>query len=390
MPGHRIYLDYNATAPLAPGVRDAVCAALDLPGNPSSVHREGRAARAAIETARQQVAALVGAPARRVIFTSGATEAAALALTPDVAWDNARGCARLLVAGGEHPCVSNGGRFDGSAVGTVRLDPDGVIDLSALERALDAEPGRPAMLALQRANNETGVLQPVRAAADMVRARGGVVVCDAVQSMHRIEEAATDLGADALFLSAHKMGGPKGAGALVLVNPTLEIGAPLLRGGGQELGLRAGTENVAAIVGFGVAAAHALAMRHAESRRLLQLRDAFEKGLRALFPQVTIFGARAPRLPNTSAFALAGLPAETLLIALDLEGIALSSGSACSSGKVRSSQVLENMGVAPDLARCALRVSVGPGTREDDIDDALGALARVAQAISVRRMQPAA
>lgn len=390
MPAGRIYLDHNATAPLAQGVREAVCAALELQGNPSSIHKEGRAARAMVETARQQVAALAGVPASRIVFTSGATEAAAVALTPEISARGAKQFDRLLIAGGEHPCVREGHRFAAENVAQLPLTPDGTLDLSALASALDAAGERRAVLALQAANNETGVIQPVRQAADMVHGRGGIVVCDAVQALHRVDENAISLGADILFFSAHKMGGPKGVGALALANPALEIDAPLLRGGGQERGLRGGTENLAGIAGFGAAAACALENREFEAKRQAALRDAFEAGLRQRFPEVTIFGASAPRLPNTSAFAIHGLTAETLLIGLDLDGLALSSGSACSSGKVKPSHVLESMAVPPDLARCALRVSLGVGTAKHDIEKALEMIGRVAGRIAARRMKPAA
>jgi cysteine desulfurase len=390
MPGHRIYLDHNATAPLAPGVREVVCAALDMQGNPSSVHREGRNARAMVEAARQQVAALAGVPASRIVFTSGATEAAALALTPQISLKGAKGFDILIVAGGEHPCVREGHRFAAENVVTVPLTAGGIVDLAALEKALDGLDGRRAVLALQAANNETGVIQPVRTAAEMVRAHGGIVVCDAVQAAHRIDENAVTLGADILFLSAHKMGGAKGVGAVALGNPALEIDSPLLRGGGQERSLRAGTENVAGIAGFGAAAVHALQVRASEATRQGALRDTFEAGLRELDPEITIFGKATPRLPNTTAFALPGMAAETLLIALDLEGIALSSGSACSSGKVRPSQVLESMGVPPELSRCALRASLGLDTTAHDIEQALETIGRVARRITDRRMKPAA
>ncbi len=390
MATQRTYLDYNATAPLAPGVREAVCAAMDLAGNPSSVHKEGRAARALVEAAREKVAALVGAPARRVIFTSGATEAANLALTSHVVSPAGNVANTLIIAAGEHPCVIDGNRFAPEALLIAPLTAEGMLDLAKLERLLAQVPRRACMLALQVANNETGVIQPVKAAAALVHAHGGIVVCDAVQGVHRMDCGARALDADMVFFSSHKLGGPKGAGALVLLNESIEIAQPVLRGGGQERGARAGTENVPAIAGFGAASIAVVANRDMENTRLAGLRDQFESALQARFPGVTIFGANAPRLANTSAFAMSGMPAETMLIGLDLEGIAVSSGSACSSGKVRTSHVLEAMGVAPDLSRCALRVSVGTGTQTDDIEFALAALEKVAGRMTTRRVKSAA
>ncbi len=388
MAAQRTYLDYNATAPMAPGVREAVCAAMELMGNPSSVHQEGRAARALIEAAREQVAALAGAPARRVIFTSGATEAANLALTPHVGLPDRQAIDILLVAAGEHPCVIDGHRFAPEAVHSVPLTAVGMLDLTALERLLARMQGKRCMLALQAANNETGVVQPVKTAAALVHTHGGLVVCDAVQGVHRMDCSVLD--ADMIFFSAHKLGGPKGAGALVLGNESIEINRPLLRGGGQERGARAGTENVAAIAGFGAASFLALTSRDAENIRQTGLRDRFENALLARIPGVTLFGAHAPRLANTSAFAIEKMSAETMLIGLDLEGVAVSSGSACSSGKVRTSHVLEAMGVAPDLSRCALRISVGAGTQTEDIEFALAALEKVAGRMTALRIKTAA
>lgn len=390
MPGERIYLDYNATAPLAPGVREIVCAALELVGNASSVHREGRSAHGAIESAREQVAALVGVSPRRVTFTSGATEAANLALTPCITGPGLAGLDVLILAAGEHPCVLEGHRFASDRVLHAPLTTDGALDLDALRSLLEQAGEARCALALQAANNETGVIQPVRDAAELMHGRGGIVICDAVQGAHRIDCSAETLGADVLFFSSHKMGGPKGAGALVIANAALEIGAPMLKGGGQERGLRAGTENIAAIAGFGAAAAHSLRVRDDEALRQRQLRDAFEAGLKARWPGVTIFGAGSPRLPNTSAFAIEGLTAETLLIALDLQGLALSSGAACSSGKVRSSHVLESMMVAPDLARGALRMSLGEATTADEVVRALEAIGTVVEKMMARRVRSAA
>jgi len=363
----RVYLDYNATAPMRPAVAEVVTRTLGLAGNPSSVHFEGRAARAAVETAREQVAALVGAAPKNVIFTSGGTEAANTVLTPAFRGSGEpAGASRLIVGASEHACVLHGHRFAPDSVERVAVDQEGVVDLQALEERLDHAPER-ALVSLQAANNETGVIQPVSEAAARVRARGGLLHCDAVQAAGKVELDLASCGADALTLSAHKLGGPKGVGAIVLAGEGIEIGR-LVRGGGQERGRRAGTENVAAIAGFGAAAALARQDLYGEANRLGRLRDACERAVRRLAPDATIFGERAERLPNTLAFAVPGLKAETALIALDLDGIAVSSGSACSSGKVGRSHVLEAMGVAPALASGAVRISLGWATTEDDVN----------------------
>jgi len=364
----RVYLDYNATAPLRPEARAATLAALDALGNPSSIHAEGRKARAIVEEARRAVAALAGAEPRAVVFVSGGTEAANLALTPAIsAPGRTAPLARLIVSAGEHPCVLRGHRFPAEAVAVAPLTADGRVDLGRLAALISEGVGAP-LLALQAANNETGVMQPLAEAAALAHAAGGVVVCDAVQAPGRVGLAAATAGADVLLLSAHKLGGPKGAGALVALRSDLAIESPLLRGGGQERGQRAGTENVAAIAGFGAAARLVAAEVEDEGRRLAALRDRLEARLREAAPDAAVFGAAAPRLPNTIAFAAPGVAASTLLIALDLAGVAASSGSACSSGKVTPSHVLAAMGVEPGLAAGAIRVSFGWASREADVD----------------------
>lgn len=366
----RFYLDHNATTPLRPAARAAMVAALEPFGNPSSVHAEGRAARALVEQARGPVAALVGGGARNVVFTSGATEALALALRPS--WRRERQAwGGLLLSATEHLAALQGHDFADARI--LPVDGDGRLDLAALESALE-EAGRPVMLALQAANNETGVVQPVAEAAALVHAHGGLLVCDAVQAAGRIACGFATTGADMMILSAHKIGGPKGAGALVLGDGALHCDRPPLRGGGQEGGFRAGTENVPAIAGFGAAAAEALQSGPAEAARAAGLRDAFQSEIMALAPDMAIFGAQAPRLPNTLCFAAPHAAAETLLMALDIEGVAFSSGSACSSGKVRRSHVLEAMGVAPGLAAGALRASFGWNSVPGDVEAAVAAL----------------
>ena len=364
----RAYLDYNATAPLRPEAREAMLAAMESIGNPSSIHAEGRAARAIVEEARRAVAELAGVAPRSVVFTSGGTEAANLALTPEIdAPGLKQPLARLIVGAGEHPCVLSGHRFAPDRVALAPLGADGRIDLAALAALLAASAGCPALLALQGANNETGVIQPVAEAAALVHEAGGLMVCDAVQLAGRASLDIAALGADFLFLSAHKLGGPKGAGALVAARSDLAIGAPLLRGGGQERGARAGTENVAAIAGFGAAARVAASETASENARLAGLRDSLAERVRERASDVVMFGEAAPRLCNTLCFAVPRLAAATLVIALDLAGVAVSAGSACSSGKVARSHVLDAMGVEPDLAAGAIRLSLGWASREADV-----------------------
>jgi cysteine desulfurase len=356
----RIYLDWNATAPLRKEARAAALAALEVTGNPSSVHGEGRAARHWIEQAREEVAALVGAAPRSVVFTSGGTEANMLALVPMAPRD------RLLVSAIEHPSILAGGRFPAETVERLPVTAAGELDLAALERRMAALGGR-ALVSLMLANNETGVVQPVSQAASVVHAAGGTLHVDAVQAAGRIPCDINVLGADLLTLSGHKIGAPKGVGALIARTalPRLE---PVIKGGGQERGLRAGTENVAGIAGFGAAAAAARAGLATERARMAALRDRLEAGLKAASPGVVIFGAGSERLPNTTLFAVAGMRAETAVIAFDLAGVAVSAGAACSSGKVQSSHVLAAMGVPPQLAGAAVRVSLGPSTTESEID----------------------
>ncbi|MGV6875435.1 cysteine desulfurase family protein [Pseudochelatococcus sp. B33] len=392
MTRERIYLDYNATAPLLPEVLEAMTGALALTGNPSSVHAEGRAARGRVEDARITVARLVGAKADNVIFTGSGSEANTMALTPHVrvagacgvngcAPGGARGVTRLLVGATEHPSVLAGGRFAPDRVEPVPVGGDGVLRLDWLEERLAVlareEPEAGALVSVQVANSETGVLQPVAEIAALVHAAGGVMHADAVQAAGRMALDIGALGADMLTLSAHKLGGPQGVGALVLGSNAVDLGNSLVRGGGQERGRRAGTENVAGIVGFGVAGALALSRINAYPARLKALRDAFENRLKVALPQVEIFGSSAQRLGNTSAFAVPGLKAETLLMALDLAGFAVSSGSACSSGKVKRSHVLDAMGVPPGTAEGALRVSLGWASREADLDFFRTALEKV-------------
>jgi cysteine desulfurase len=379
----RIYLDWNATAPMRPEARAACVEAFGLSGNPSSVHGEGRAARQVVETARTRVAALAGAMPANVIFTSGGTEANMLALTPAID-DGARKEPRdlLLMSATEHPSVSHGGRFPRHQIGEVPVTADGVVDLDMLKRML--APGAHALVSIHLANNETGVIQPVREATEIVHAAGGLLHVDAVQGPGRIAVDLRDLGADLLTLSAHKLGGPKGAGALVL-REGLHISDPLIKGGGQERGARAGTENVAAIAGFGAAAEAATASLGRDTLYMQDLRDRLEAGLKVRTPGVIIFGANAPRLPNTTLFAVPGMKAETAVIAFDLEGVAVSSGAACSSGKVQPSHVLAAMGVDKALARGAVRVSLGALTTESELGSFLKAWNKLSESLGKER-----
>ncbi|WP_142779379.1 cysteine desulfurase family protein [Agrobacterium sp. T29] len=374
----RTYMDWNATAPLLPAVRDVLVSALDLAGNPSSVHREGRAARAAVEGARREVAALVGAEAAHVTFTSGATEAANLVLTPDFRMGRAPvRYGHLYVSAIEHPAFREGGRFGKADVTEIPVTSMGVIDLAALQTLLsshDASVGLP-MVACMLVNNETGILQPVAEAARLVHAAGGLMVVDAVQAAGRVPLDINALDADFLVVSSHKLGGPKGAGALVSRGEVM-MPKPLIHGGGQEKGHRSGTENTLSVIGFGAAAAVAARNFEIEAARLAALRARLEDGMRASAPDVIIHGEDVARVGNTTFFTLPGLKAETGQIAFDIEGIALSAGSACSSGKVGESHVLTAMGRDPKLG--ALRISLGHATDEADIERTLAAFAKIA------------
>ncbi len=343
-----VYLDYNATTPVRPEAAAAVVDALGLTGNASSVHRFGRLARRKLEDAREAVAALVGAPPERVVFTSGGTEANNLALT-----GAAR--ARRLVSAGEHDSVLNAAAGVERGAERIPLRRDGVVDLDALEALLGEDP-RPALVSVMLANNETGVIQPVARAAETAHGRGALIHCDAVQGAGKIPVDMAALGVDLLSLSAHKLGGPQGVGALIVAEG-LEL-APLMLGGGQERRHRAGTENLPGIAGFGAAAECALAGLE-RMAGLAELRDRLERRLRARAPEIKIYGAGAPRLSNTSCFGVPGLAAETQVMALDLAGIAVSAGAACSSGKVAPSHVLGAMGASEAEAGSAIRVSLG-------------------------------
>jgi cysteine desulfurase len=365
----RVYLDWNATTPLRREAREAMAAAWDIPGNPSSVHAEGRQSRRLLEDARAVIADAVGGLSRNVVFTSGGTEANALALTPGMRRDQSLPVRRLVVSAIEHVSVLAGGRFAGEAIMTAGVTRSGLLDLEHLRSMLAGGP--PALVSVMAANNETGALQPVAEAADIVHSAGGLLHVDAIQALGKIAFDISATKADLVAVSAHKVGGPKGVGALILAEGVQGF-EPLLRGGGQELGHRAGTENVGGIAGFGAAVKAAMATRDNDRIRLESLRNRLEDGLQQT-RGVIVFSNAAPRLPNTTLFTVPGLRAETAVIGFDLAGIAVSSGSACSSGKVQPSHVLEAMGFGPEIAQGAVRLSLGWSTSEADIEKCLEA-----------------
>jgi cysteine desulfurase len=373
----RVYMDWNATAPLSDAAREAMLHALTVPGNASSVHTEGRAARAATEKARRQVAALVGADPAHLVFTSGATEAASHVLTPNFRMGRSLlTIGRLYVSAIEHPAVREGGRFPAEQVTEVPVTRAGVIDLQALESVLavhDQASGI-AMVALMLVNNETGIVQPVAEAARVVHQHAGILVVDAVQAAGRMQIDIAALDADFIILSSHKIGGPKGAGALVGRGEAL-MPSPLVRGGGQEKGHRSGTENVHGIIGFGAAAEFALEALVQHRAHVSALRDELEAGLLETAPDLIIHGRDVDRVGNTCFFTLPGLKSETGQIAFDLEGIALSAGSACSSGKVGQSHVLTAMGLDPEMG--GLRISMGPATSRQDVAAVVSAFKKI-------------
>lgn len=368
----RTYLDWNASAPLRAEARAAMVAALDAVGNPSSVHAEGRRARAMIERAREQVAALVNAKPAEVVFTSGATEANNWVM--QAGWDV------IARAGIEHPSVIAPADASGARIITLAVAGTGEVETG---RVAAAEIGR-RLLALQLANNETGVVQDVAGAVAWARDAGVHVHTDAVQGPGRIPVDFHSLGVDSMSLSAHKLGGPKGVGALI-VRDGLDL-ISFISGGGQELRRRAGTEDVAGIAGFGAAAAAIRAEQGAVAHmRSLQVR--LESEVLSITPCAVIVGAGSPsRLPNTSSIALPGTASETIVIKLDLKGVAVSAGAACSSGKAAASTVLAAMGLAPEVARSAIRVSIGPTTSEADIDAFCAAWRGIAQERSKVRL----
>ena len=369
------YLDHNATSPLRPEARAAMARAMEIGGNPSSVHGAGRVARSLVEEAREKVTALVHARAQDVIFTSGGTEANALTLWGAVqgALDAETRITRLFVSAIEHDSVRANAeaiaeRVPGVRLQTIPVTKTGVVDTEALRVLLREGKGR-SIVAVMLANNETGAIQPVEQAAKLAKEAGALLLVDAIQAAGKLEIDLAVLGADYLTLSAHKLGGPQGVGALI-VQESAPFTAQIL-GGGQERGKRAGTENVVGIAGFG-AAAEASLRGLGSVTRIALLRDRFEHGLKQIAPDAIVFGET--RLGNTSNFALPGIAAETAVIALDLDNVMVSSGAACSSGKVKPSHVLRAMCVSEDLARSALRISFGWNSTDADADAALVSL----------------
>ncbi len=353
----RIYLDYNATAPIRPEVIELMCKIMDTVGNASSVHEPGRQARQRVETARQQVANLVSASVKNVIFTGSGTEADNLALQGFLP-------RHLIVSGIEHGAILAPALLLDPYASIVKVGSQGQLDLASLEAALSASDG-PALVSLMLANNETGVIQPVAEAAEIAHAHNALVHCDGIQGAGKIPLDINQLGVDFLSLSGHKFGGPQGVGALVMREDRPVLAQMV--GGGQEMGRRSGTENVAGITGFGEAAR--LAADELERfAALTKMRDRIEEQLAEVAPSRKVIGSDVSRLPNTSCVTMPGVRSDTQVMALDLAGISVSAGSACSSGKVSASHVLDAMGMELDEAMTAIRISLGRNTTEDEIN----------------------
>ncbi|WP_202899724.1 cysteine desulfurase family protein [Kordiimonas gwangyangensis] len=369
-----IYLDYNATAPIRENVIAAVAGAMATVGNPSSVHGMGRAARAKVEEARAQVAALANARPRDVVFCASGTEASNTVI-------RGAGAKSLILSPIEHDCVRAAAKESGLPVFKLKVNAHGVVDLADLAQKLEEAP-KPALVSVMLANNEMGTIEPVAEIAEIAHAHGALVHTDAVQAAGKMMLDRKALGADYLTLSAHKIGGPQGVGAIILA-PTAPLKA-LIPGGGQELSRRSGTENVAGIAGFGVAALECMADigRMAE---LGAMRDRIEREVKAYGNDVVIVGEGAPRLPNTICIAMPGVKGETQVMHFDLNGICVSSGSACSSGKVKVSHVLTAMGYGADVAEASIRISLGYGTKESDVDAFLKAWTSLYDRIRSRR-----
>jgi len=367
-----VYLDHNASAPLLPEARDAIASALELTGNPSSVHRAGRAVRGLIESARDQVKLATGATRDQIVFTGSATEAIAQAVC---AGARALGVQRIVTSTGEHAAVLRAAAATGLPVTEVPLLASGLVDLAALKLALEAADTavETALVALHWVNNETGVVQPLDEIERLVGPTPHFLFIDAVQAFGKRDLDFAARGADMMAISAHKIGGPAGIGALLMKAHCEQ--ARLIPGGGQETGRRGGTEATALIAGFGAAAESF--RRHYDAAGVGGLAARAEKGLCEAYDDVVVFGAGAERIGNVVNFAVPGATAATMMMGLDLEGVAVSSGSACSSGKVGRSHVLDAMGVAPELAACALRISFGWSSVEDDVDGFLACFDKV-------------
>jgi cysteine desulfurase len=358
----RVYLDHNATSPLRPEAKAAMIAAMDNCGNASSIHREGRAARKVMDDAREKIAFVVGALPQMITFTSGGTESNAMAL-------RGVGAERILVSAIEHPCVLDAAKTTGKSVEVIPVDAQGRVDLEALRTQIN---GHNNLVSVMHANNETGVIQDIAAISAVTRELGALLHVDAVQSFGKIPVNFGLLGCDMLTIAAHKVGGPKGIGALIIRDGL--VVEPLLVGGGQELRRRAGTENILAIAGFG-------ALADVPRVDMCKLRDRMERDL----SDTIIFSGGAQRLSNTTCFAMPEFKAETLLMNFDLAGVAVSSGSACSSGKIARSHVLSAMGVAPEISECAIRVSSGWNTTEADVNRFLSVWTELKEKAQKRR-----
>ncbi len=374
MTNHGVYLDHNASAPLLPQAQEAMMSAMALCGNPSSVHAHGRALRQLVETARRQVASLAGAEREQVVFTSSATEAITQAIAGAVRHFS---IAKILLSAGEHVAVFEAGKISGAKSAIIPLNEKGAIDLAALKSLLqEADAAKESVLvAVHMVNSETGIIQPIREIAALVGPGPHFLFVDAVQALGKINIDFAVSAADMMAISAHKIGGPAGVGALLVKSHCNQV--RLIPGGGQESGRRGGTQPAMLIAGFG-AAAQSFADRF-DVERLKQLRDDFERELAGFFPKIVVFGQEGERVGSVSYFALPGIKSPVMMMALDLENISISNGSACSSGKVGQSRVLEAMGVGDDIAGSALRVSLGWNTTKDDLNRLLAAIRQICQ-----------
>jgi cysteine desulfurase len=376
----RIYLDHNATTPVAPAVREAVAESLAATfGNPSSIHAFGQAAKAALDRARASVSALIGADPAEIVFTGGGTEADNIAIRGAAAVAAKSGRRHIVTTAIEHEAVLNTARAlerEGWTLTVVPVDHTAVVSVDRVASAIRPET---AIVSVMHANNEVGTLQPIEEISRLARARGALFHTDAVQSAGKVAVDVRKLGADLLALSAHKFGGPKGAGA-IWIRRGVTLGG-VMTGGRQERNRRPGTENVPAIVGFGVAAALASEAFQTDGAREAVLRDRLEREILERIQGTTLNGAASPRVPNTTNISFDACEAESLLIALDLEGIAVSTGSACSSGTLEPSHVLRGMGLPHHRAQSSLRFSLGPATTGADIDRVLEVLPAVVSRI---------
>ncbi|MFQ5535024.1 MAG: cysteine desulfurase family protein [Sphingomonadales bacterium] len=375
-----VYLDYNASGLVRPQAAEAVADALARGGNPSSVHQLGRAARRTVEQAREQVAALAGAEPSQIIFTGGGTEANNQAIL-------GAAVSRVIISAIEHDSVHEMAFAGPFETDVVPVNGDGVADAEALARLLTSGDERPTLVSVMLANNETGVIQPVQTIAEVAHSAGALVHCDGVQAAGKIAVDFKDLGVDMLSLSGHKIGGPQGIGALI-VRAGLDL-APLLHGGKQERGHRSGTENVPGIAGFG-AAAKVARESLGEFTQLAALRDRLESRVRDFAPDAPVHGANGPRLPNTSCLSMPGVSSETQVIAFDLEGIMVSAGAACSSGKVQASGVLTAMGAPEREVESAVRVSLGWASTPADVDRFVAAWSALHERLCSGEATPAA